>query len=128
MGINQKTSGLGRSTILVIDDDEAITRAISMRLTNTDCSCVMAHGGAEALGTYAITDIDLVITDMDMPGVDGLGVVGMIRNQSDVPIIVVTGFAEKYGDLLAPFPNVSVLPKPFDTYELIELASNQLAA
>jgi DNA-binding response OmpR family regulator len=68
---------------------------------------------------FANEEFDLVITDITMPGIDGLSVIGMIRSQSDVPVIVITGHASEYGLSVSAYPNLTLLMKPIDARVLI---------
>lgn len=115
-------------TILVVDDDDSAVRAITTRLTNAGYKCLTAKSGGEGLAACCISDVDLVITDLRMPGVDGLGVVALIRNASDIPIIVVTGCLEEYRRSLKDVCNVVLIAKPFESAELIHHVEIQLAS
>lgn len=99
--------------VLIIDDDRRLLWAMSVRLERLGCRCVVCSNAQEAMAHFFADRVDLVITDMTMPGIDGLGVVGMIRNQSDVPIIVVTGHADQYYQLIARFSGIAIIRKPF---------------
>ncbi len=128
MHTNTDPIPIHRPTILVIDDDRAITHAVALRLTNERCRCVTATSGTEAISAYTLEDFDLVITDLDLPGIDGLGVVSLIRSQSDIPIIVISGFAELHAEMLKQFDNISIMAKPLHTHSLMQLVTHRLAA
>jgi AraC-like DNA-binding protein len=82
--------------ILVVDDDPD-TLDIHARIVQTHASnnqVLKAHNGREALAILARTPVDLVLLDLQMPEVDGFGVLEAMRTQPstrDVPVIVVTG-------------------------------------
>ena len=107
------------ATILVVDDDTRLLAALKTRLEAIGCRCIACVTAGEAMVHIATTHIDLVITDLALPGVDGLSILGLIRNESDTPVIVISGHPEKYGRLLDRFRNVSVMQKPFEIKELV---------
>lgn len=115
-------------TILVIEDNQGVAQAVATRLKDNGYYCLISHSGSEALDTYSMNDIDLVITDLDLPGIDGCGVIGLIRAQSAIPIIVITGYSDNHEFFLSEFEDVRVLAKPFDHEVLCEFAHEMLAA
>src|SRR5882724_7678476 len=99
-------------TVLIVDDDQRLLDVIRTRIEAMGCRCITCDNAGEAMVDYAKGGIDLVITDLSMPGVDGLSIIGLIRNESDVPVIVITGHSDDYGRLIHRFPNVSIILKP----------------
>ena len=78
--------------ILVVDDEEEFVEAISTRLSAEGFECVAASNGEDGFSRFQAGGIDLVITDVIMPMSDGFSMVEWIRQVSDVPIIVITGY------------------------------------
>jgi DNA-binding response OmpR family regulator len=113
--------------ILVIDNDEGIVRAIATRLEALGYDCVTASTGAQGLALFSDQSIDLVITDLNMPMLDGAFLLTEIRAISQVPVIVVTGFSHAYAQHLAGQTNVTVLRKPFEAAALIDMVELELA-
>ncbi|MDH3585304.1 MAG: response regulator [Phycisphaerae bacterium] len=116
---------LGR--ILLIDDDAGVLNAMKTRLEAAGYQCLVAHSGDEGLVQGSLGDLDLVITDLQMPGLGGLGVIRMIRSLSDVPVIVVTGYARQFREEAERCSGVTVLAKPFESEALLELVETELA-
>ena len=115
------TTASGSSAkVLIVDDDRRLLAAMTMRLGEIGCRCVSCTNTSEAMKTFAVGQFDLVITDLMMPGIDGLSVIGLIRSQSDVPLIVVTGHAPEYAAEVGRFNWVTLLRKPFDAQSLID--------
>ena len=79
--------------ILVVDDDVFVREMISSILESSGYMTEMAENGREALEKcIADTDIDLIVSDVNMPEMDGIQLIKEVRNQGlDVPIIMVTG-------------------------------------
>src|SRR5262245_24640246 len=76
--------------ILIVDDDPQIRRVMLMTLTGQGYEAVDARSGEEALEKLRQTRVDLVLLDMNMPGMTGLETCRLIRAQSEVAIIMLT--------------------------------------
>lgn len=77
--------------ILVVDDEPAMVGALSALLGAAGQRVVPAYDGQEALDRFRAEAPDLVLLDLAMPGLDGAAVCRQLREESDVPIIVVSG-------------------------------------
>ncbi len=77
-------------TVLVVDDEESFTEALSLGLDREGFRVLVAHDGPEALRTLENHHADMVLLDLMLPGISGIDVCRKIRERSDVPIIVVT--------------------------------------
>ena len=109
------------ATILVVDNDPDLRRVISLRLTGAGYSCVEAGTGAQALSEWRRRSFDVVVSDLNMPGGDGIALADTLQRDEAVPIIFITGFREDFKRRLRRVDNVSLLEKPFDPSVLIEL-------
>jgi len=77
--------------ILVVDDEEAVRKAVRRALVFDGHDVVLAAGGVEALGALADTSFDALVLDVRMPGIDGLEVCRRIRVAGDpLPILMLT--------------------------------------
>jgi len=76
--------------ILVVDDETQIQRFLGHALTASGYTVAAAADGKAALKLFASGGIDLAIVDLGLPGIDGLTVIGQIRQTSDLPIIVLS--------------------------------------
>lgn len=77
--------------ILIVDDEPKMRRVLEITLQQMGHPTFSAGNGREALGLFAAHAIDLVITDLRMPEMDGLELLKTLRSQqSDVPVIVIT--------------------------------------
>ena len=81
--------------ILIVDDDESVRDVISVLLREEGYNCVVASGADMALDLAQHDETPLVISDMKMPGKDGLWLLEAFRDQHpDTSIIMLTGFGD----------------------------------
>lgn len=77
--------------ILVVDDDKEIVELLSIYIKNEGYEPLSANSGQEALDQLsAHSDIALMVSDIMMPGIDGIEVVKRVRKESQIPIIIVS--------------------------------------
>jgi len=82
-----------KANVLVVDDEELYRRAIERILTRVGYNVLTARDASEALELVSDTTIDLVIADIQMPGINGLELVRQIHEiEPDLPCIVMTGY------------------------------------
>src|SRR5688500_17761294 len=80
--------------VLVVEDEEAILDFIEMGLHYEGFEVERAADGPGALEAFAARRPDLVVLDLNLPGLDGLDVCRELRRRSDVPIIMLTARGE----------------------------------
>jgi sigma-B regulation protein RsbU (phosphoserine phosphatase) len=81
--------------ILVVDDDSLIRDILAMVLEEQGYMIDKAGNGAEAIAKHRAAPVDLIISDMNMPEMDGLELIKMLRGDGDrVPVIILTGNSE----------------------------------
>jgi DNA-binding response OmpR family regulator len=78
------------STILLVDDEDAVQKLLAYPLEREGFRVVQARDGEEALARFASEHVDLVVLDIMLPRLDGLEVCRRLRSQSSVPIIMLT--------------------------------------
>src|SRR5437660_1036575 len=78
------------STILLVDDEDAVQKLLAYPLEREGFRVVQARDGQEALERFGEERIDLVVLDIMLPKLDGLEVCRRLRAQSTVPIIMLT--------------------------------------
>ena len=81
---------MNTATILVVDDEPQLRRAMKATLTDLGYSVIEAKTGEEALEVLRRDSPDLILLDLNMPGIGGLETCRAIRESSDVPIIVLS--------------------------------------
>lgn len=109
-----------RTSIMVVDDEQAILSLLSRILESEGYSVVGAADGESALALLERQEPDLAILDIMMPGLNGFQVLELIRQHSDIPIIMLTGNREVTAlrDAVALGAD-DYLRKPFSTRELL---------
>ena len=83
-----------KQKILVVDDEVSIRRILALRLSMVGYDVVTASDGKEALEIFRQTNPDLVVLDVMMPQLDGYGVCQELRQESDIPIIMLTALVD----------------------------------
>ena len=104
------------NTILVVDDEPNYLIVLSELLKEEDFEVLTAQRGEEGLKIVEETDLDLVLTDMRMPGMDGLELLKSIKNYNkDLPVIMITAFGEVEKAVVAMKAGAyNYLAKPFN--------------
>ncbi|MDH3284697.1 MAG: ATP-binding protein [Acidobacteriota bacterium] len=122
----------GRGTILLVEDDDDVRDLVSKVLRRAGYDLVEAREGREALRiwTECKDEVDLVITDVVMPGLGGREVAERVRrDRPDCDVLFVSGYADRSGDDLAErFPGAVRLPKPFTPDRLTGVVARILSA
>ena len=105
--------------ILVVDDEALLVKGIKFNLENDGYTVVTGSDGEQAVELAAAGGIDLIVLDLMMPKLDGLGACRRIREFSSVPIIMLTAKADDM-DKLMGFEHGAddYLTKPFNILEL----------
>jgi excisionase family DNA binding protein len=121
-------SGSGRPRVLVVDDEGAIRDLLSKTLALAEYDVDLAPDGRTALERLRIISYDLLITDLKMPGVDGLTVIREARRlKADIPVVIITGFSTEASAIEAVNLGVSgYLTKPFRVPRVLAAAAKAL--
>ena len=105
--------------ILVVEDEEGIRKLIQQWLTRSGFRVTALANGGEVKTSLAAGDVDLVVTDLGLPDIDGLALIRQIREYSNVGIIVVSARGETTERVIGLEVGADdYLPKPFDQHEL----------
>ncbi|MBZ5659200.1 MAG: response regulator transcription factor [Acidobacteriia bacterium] len=111
---------MSTSTILVVDDEPQIRRVMRTTLSSNGYSVVEAKSGEEALEIMRKERPELVLLDVNMPGMGGLETCREIRDQSDVAIIMLTVRNTEHDKVLALDAGADdYVVKPFSVEELL---------
>ena len=105
--------------ILVVDDEDLLVKGIRFNLQNEGYEVVTGSNGAQAIDLAKSAKPDLIILDVMMPQMDGLTACRMIREFSEVPIIMLTAKTEDMDKLMGFEQGADdYLTKPFNILEL----------
>ncbi len=111
---------MNNPTVLVVDDERSLRDFVRRNLEVRDFKVLTASNGLEALALFNTTDVDLVILDVMMPHLDGLETTRRIRQDSLVPIIILTALGEETDKVRAfDLGADDYLTKPFGVGELM---------
>ena len=114
--------------MLVVDDEPAIRDLLAKTLALAEYEVDLAADGKTALERLRIVPYDLLITDLRMPGVDGLAVIREGRRlRPDLPVIIITGYSSEASAIEAVNLGVSgYLTKPFRVPRVLAAAAKAL--
>ena len=117
-----------RPRVLVVDDESAVRDLLARTHGLAEYDVDLAPDGRNALERLRIIPYDLLITDLKMPGVDGLSVIREARRlKPDIPVIIITGFSTEASAIEAVNLGVSgYLTKPFRVPRLLAAAARAL--
>lgn len=118
----------GRPRILVVDDEASIREMLSKTLTLAEYDVDVAPDGRAAIERLRLMPYDLLITDLKMPGMDGLAVIREARRyRPDLPVIIITGYSTEASAIEAINLGVSgYLTKPFRVPRVLAVAAKAL--
>ena len=114
-------------TILVCDDDKEIVEAIQIYLEQEGYEVLTAYDGMQALAQIRQNRIDLLVIDVMMPKLDGIHATMKIREESKVPVIIISAKSEDADKILGL--NIGAddyVTKPFNPLELVARVKSQL--
>jgi CheY-like chemotaxis protein len=115
----------GANLVLVVDDERAIRGLVARALAGRGMAPLEARNGLEAVELFGFhrSGIALVVTDLDMPVMDGLEAIHRMRELSpDVRVVVITG-----GTTEPSLPGCHLLRKPFTLAQLMDHVERALA-
>ena len=114
-------------TMLICDDDRDIVSALKIYLTSEGYQTVEAYNGEEAITAVRDHNIDLILMDVMMPRLDGIRATAKLREEGNIPIILLTAKSEDSDKVLGL--NIGAddyITKPFNPIEVIARVKSQL--
>lgn len=106
--------------VLLVDDDELVRMTLSILVGTLGYHCLVASDGAEALAVLSSTHVDLVLTDVVMPGMNGMELLKTIKHDhKETDVIISTGYSDKvnYAEVIKAGA-IDFIKKPIDQAEL----------
>jgi DNA-binding response OmpR family regulator len=116
--------------LLIIDDDDEVLITLNKFFSRKKYQVVVASNGLDAIKLLETEKegFDLIITDLVMPAISGIGVISIVKKKyPDIPIIAITGWGEHPEALAAEAKADLVLEKPFKLTELDKLITSLLS-
>ncbi|CAI9391033.1 Transcriptional regulatory protein SrrA [Bacillus sp. T2.9-1] len=113
--------------MLVVDDEKEIRDAIEIYLKNEGITVLKASDGLEALDILMEQTVHLILMDIMMPNLDGISATYKIREQKNIPIIMLTAKSEDTDKILGlQIGADDYITKPFNPMELVARVKSQL--
>jgi DNA-binding response OmpR family regulator len=117
---------MSKQSILVVDDEQHL-RELLKRILEEEYDVILAENGKEALEKFKCTKPDLIISDIRMPEIDGLQLLKGIREESNIPVIILTGVNDPDTVIKAfSLETDDYVRKPFSKRELLLRVNNKL--
>ena len=115
--------------ILVVDDDELVRNSLACGLRSEGFEVLAAPDGKTSLKILGFEDVDVVLADLRMPGMDGMELLRKAKELNpDLPVIIITGYADVEGAVEAMKAGAhDFLAKPVKIAELIEIVRRALS-
>ena len=105
--------------VLVVDDEKSIVKGIKFSLEQDDMQVDVAYDGEEAFEMAKANEYDIILLDIMLPGYTGLEVCQMIREFSDVPIVMLTAKGDDMDKILGlEYGADDYITKPFNILEV----------
>lgn len=116
--------------ILVVDDEPDLRELVSEEFEFHDCLTFTAASGNEAFQVFEANEFDAVVTDIRMPNGNGLELLDKIKKsvKSQIPVFLVTGFADVSKDEALLRGATDLIGKPYDIIELCTVILDHLKA
>ena len=114
---------LTKKKILVVDDDPVIRFLISdaFHICKTGCTVRTARNGAEAVQVLRSVPVDFILTDLEMPVMNGYELLSYVkRNHPDIPFLVMTGATTIEEERMCAFGVTQHIAKPFNVLDLVQ--------
>ncbi len=115
------------ATVLIVDDEKDIVSALKIYLRPEGYELLEAYTGLEALETVKTQPVDLVLMDIMMPGMDGMQATSLMREISNIPVILLTAKSEDTDKIMGL--NIGAddyITKPFNPAEVVARVRSQL--
>jgi len=121
----------GSGTALIVDDSLSVRRVLARTLERNGWTALQAHDGVEALELVQAGGIDIVVTDIEMPRMDGFELIGSLRRGGwqSLPIVVLTSrSSSKHREKAIELGANAYIVKPFQEQELLQTLERETVA
>ncbi len=117
-----------QSKILVVDDSQELTEVIHEYMETCGFTVETTTESQDALRLIAANGYDVIISDIHMPGMDGLELMGLIKNRHpDLPVVLITGYSISEARKIAMEKGADAfVAKPFHMKEILDVVTDIL--
>lgn len=123
MSASTESTAGERPRVLVVDDDVILRRVVRSALAQAGFDVAQVGSGRDALSLASAYELDLIVTDLQMPGMSGLELLRALRSQqSYCPVIVMSGSTDARPEAILAAGACAFLSKPFGLEELQQAA------
>ena len=111
--------------IIVVEDQKEVREMLFSLLQEKGHNVIVAEDGRRAIELLSIYKVDLMITDIVMPNIEGIELILRLR-QSNIPVISISGLSKEtvVAELMASLGIIGFLHKPFANDDLIQIVDN----
>jgi CheY-like chemotaxis protein len=116
--------------VLVIEDDEVCSELVKMLLERHGCEVILASDGIDGYEAAVRQSPDLIVTDISMPGADGVHVIRRLRDTPGIestPILVITGYGTGSASFAMSEGATAYEPKPLNAQAFLKTVQGLLA-
>ena len=119
---------LSGRTILIVDDEPELRKVLENFFRLSGCKVLTAENGTDALDLVLHDTIDAVVSDIKMPGGDGIFLLeGVRRHDPRIPVVVlISGFTDVTREDAISKGATALIPKPFNFRQLVDLVARSL--
>lgn len=111
---------MNNTTILIVEDDKTIQNFLKVTLKTQNYNYIIAETGLSGLSLFYANRPDLVLLDLGLPDIEGIEVLKQIRQNSSIPIIVVSARSSETKKVMAlDYGSDDYVTKPFNAAELL---------
>lgn len=111
---------MNNTTILIVEDDKTIQNFLKVTLKTQNYNYIIAETGLSGLSLFYANRLDLVLLDLGLPDIEGIEVLKQIRQNSSIPIIVVSARSSETEKVMAlDYGSDDYVTKPFNAAELL---------
>ena len=111
---------MNNTTILIVEDDKTIQNFLKVTLKTQNYNYIIAETGLSCLSLFYANRPDLVLLDLGLPDIEGIEVLKQIRQNSSIPIIVVSARSSETEKVMAlDYGSDDYVTKPFNAAELL---------
>ena len=105
--------------LLIVDDNPAVVKVLAMRMSEQGYNCITALDGHQAMQYMTEPGIDAMVTDLDMPYLDGFALIDLAMSFKPCRCVIITGSADDAMRCYDSYPGVPVMMKPFKAEHIV---------